>query len=462
MQQVAPDVSSSIAAEQSLLGALFVNNDVARVVSGIVRGEHFVEPFHGLIFDTACEMIAAGKAADPVTLGRKLPMENGSGLPTPVYLARLATEATTIINAPDYAEAIRDSWASRQIQALAEASISLALAPNSAPRSIISDMLGGLDQIRAEIDDQRLRRMDAGRCASEALERIRRIRAGEVEGGATTGLADLDRYIGGLKGGNLVVIAGRPGMGKSVLGSSLSRQSAAAGNGIGFFSLEMHDEQIAARMLADQAYSSRGPVSFKDIIEGRDLTEEQIDRLCRSQEQLEAMPLEIDLSSSLTVSDICARTRTLADHMRKRGTRLRAIVVDYLKFVRASERYRGQRVYEVGEITAGLKALAKDMDICVVLLAQLNRQVEARTDKRPELSDLRESGDIEADADVVMLLFREAYYLADKQDTDAQTRLLDCQNKLEIIIAKNRNGPTCTAEVFCDVASNAVRNLSRY
>ena len=460
--QVADHAPFDIVAEQSLLGAILVNNEAARIVSGIVKPDHFAEPFHAQIFGAACDLIAEGRTADPVTLSRKLPADNGSSLSTPAYLARLATEATTVVSAPDYAETVRDAWALRRIQSISQEAFAESSSLNTSPRAVISTMLGALDATRAEIDDQRTRRQSAGECASQAIDRIWKIRAGEIEQGATTGLVDLDRHIGGLKGGCLYVIAGRPGMGKSVLGSSLSRQSAAAGNGIGFFSLEMHEEQIAARMLADQAFSSQLPLSFKEVIDGAKLDDAQIERLQRSQMELGSLPLDVDLSSSLTVSEIAARTRTLADQMRKRGVRLRAIVVDYLKFVRASDRYKGQRVYEVGEITAGLKALAKDMDICVVLLAQLNRQVEARQDKRPELSDLRESGDIEADADAVMLLFREAYYLADKQDPESQARFIACEKTLEIIIAKNRNGPTCTVEVFCDVASNAVRNLSRY
>lgn len=452
-----------IEAEQALLGALFINNDVARVVSGIVRPEFFAEPFHGDIFGAACEMLGEGKTVNPVTLSRRLPEENGSGITTPAYLARLATSgATTIVSAPDYAETIRDAWASRQLIEMADGAREQANAINCRPRQVISDMLGTLDALRAEIDDQRVKRQTAGQVADEAMKRIVRIRSGEVDETVLTGLTDIDHFVSGLKGGQLYIVAGRPGMGKSVLGASMARQAACKGTGIGFFSMEMHDEQIAARFLADQSFSSRAPLSFKDIIDGKKLTDEQMWRLESSQHELAQLPLEIDLSSTLTVSEIAARTRTLCDQMRKRGVKLGAIVIDYLKFVKASDRYRGQRVYEVGEITGGLKALAKDMDICVVLLAQLNRQVEARPDKRPELSDLRDSGDIEADADVVMLLFREAYYLTDKLDQESQAKLAACENTLEVILAKNRNGPTRTIHVFCDVASSAVRNLSRY
>lgn len=450
-----------IDAEQALLGAIFVNNDALRAVSGIVRPEYFAEPLHGAIFEASADLAAAGRPADPVTLSRKLPATDIGGLTLPAYLARLATSATTIINAPDYAETIRELWALRRIGAIAENARLECTVPQADPRSVIAELLAEIDATRAEIDDRRTKRQSAAACATGMLDYIERVKSGDVEQGATTGLLDLDRTMGGLRAGELIVAAGRPGMGKSALAASVSRQCAAAGNGVGFFSLEMDEKQITARIMADHAYSSQAPLTFKDVLEGKNLSDRQFERLISAAENLKLIPLDLDTSSNLTVSEIGARTRSLADLMKKRGVVLRAIVIDYLKFVRASDRYKGQRVYEVGEITAGLKALAKDMGICVVLLAQLNRQVEARADKRPELADLRESGDIESDADAVLLLFREAYYLADKTDAESQAKFMACENKLEIIVAKNRNGPTRTVEVFCDIAANAVRNLSR-
>ena len=457
------DGPSDVDAEQALLGAILVNNQALPLTSGIVRPEHFAIPLHGEIYERMADAIGAGRPATVVTLLRSLPDEvAGIDMSMSAYLAGIAREATTVVNAPDYAATVRDAWALREVRALAQGAADQAAKLSSDPRLIIGQYLSELDSVRAEIDDRRVSRRHAGDCAEDTLDRLDRIRAGTEFGiCATTGLVDLDHAIGGLKGGDLIVAAGRPGMGKSVLGSSISRQSALAGYGMSFFSLEMHDQQITARLLADQMFASRAPLAFKDILDGR-LSDEQYERTIRAAAELKAMPLILDLSSSLTVSEIVARSRTLADQLAKQGKPLRGIVVDYLKFVRASDRYKGQRVYEVGEITSGLKQLAKDLDINVLLLAQLNRQVESREDKRPQLSDLRESGDVEADADVVLLLFREAYYLAGKDDPESTAKLLACENKLEIIIAKNRNGPTRTVEVFCDVASNAVRNLSRF
>lgn len=455
-----------IDAEQALLGAIFVNNDALEAVAGIVRPEHFSEPIHARIFELAASFVADGRPVNPVTLNRHFPPDLDVAGMTPIeYLARLATAATTIVNAPDYAETVRDLWALRAARDVGQQLLDEAAAATTDPRGVLATALSTIDVVRAEIDGRRNISRAAGESVDDAVTRALAIRSGELDlASAPTGLSDLDRDIGGMKGGTLVVAAGRPGMGKSVLGSSVARQCALAGHGVLFFSLEMHEEQIAARLLADELFSSTTPLTFKAIIDAKGLSDTEIERMLAGTDRIKRLPLALDLSSSLTVSEIAARTRAKATQMSKRGTPLKAIIVDYLKFVKASNRYQGQRVYEVGEITAGLKALAKDLDICVVLLAQLNRQVETRQDKRPELSDLRESGDIEADADVVLLLFREAYYLAGQaeRDGEAAAKLMACENTLEIIIAKNRNGPTRSVPVFCDVSANAVRNLSRY
>ncbi|MFG1299469.1 DnaB-like helicase C-terminal domain-containing protein [Xanthobacter sp. V3C-3] len=243
----------------------------------------------------------------------------------------------------------------------------------------------------------------------------------------------------------------------TIVGANIARATAAAGNGCLLFSLEMPAEEIGARILSDQAFRHGSPITSKAIFEGH-LDAHQMQEVEKSASDLAGLNLLIDTSAGLSVGEILARTRSAADEMKARGARLRVVVIDYLKFVRASDRYRGQRVYEVGEITAGLKALAKDLGVCVVLLAQLSRAVEQRADKRPELSDLRESGDIEADADVVLLLFREAYYLKDKTDPDSMARLLACENALEIIIAKCRMGAVGVVETFCHPGASTVRD----
>lgn len=254
----------------------------------------------------------------------------------------------------------------------------------------------------------------------------------------------------------------------SLSGVSISRQSAIAGHGVGFYSLEMVRDQIGARFISDHVFQHGDhALSSGQILNGK-VSERQAEDTMEGAKSFAELPIEIDDSSSMTVGEVTARTRSLADKFARKGRKLDLIIIDYLKFVRASDRYKGQRHYEVGEISSGLKGLAKDLGIAVVLLAQLNREVEKRANKRPELSDLRESGDLEADADVVIFLYREAYYLQANEPAPGseehlkwQDDMARCHNKLEMIIAKQRMGPTGSVEVFCHPGASALRDLGR-
>ncbi|MFS8037706.1 replicative DNA helicase [Xanthobacter sp. AM11] len=451
----------NVEAEQALLGAIFVNNAALGVVSGIVRPEHFYEPIHSRIFELCEDAILDGRVATPITLKPKLPGDlDIAGLSPVQYMGRLAAEATTVLCAPDYARTVRDTWAARCVAEAAAAVIGEVADPSTNIKTVISVLLGRLDGIRASVDDKHRSCRPVADGMSALLQRIDAIQAGHIPPSATTGLSDLDQMIGRLQGGRLIIVAGRPGMGKTIVGANIARATAQAGNGCLLFSLEMPDEEINARLAADQAFTSKTagpPITAKMISEGT-LAPAQIKRVEEAAEAASHLPLIIDTSAGLSVSEILAKTRNRADEMRARGVTLRVVIVDYLKFVRASDRYRGQRVYEVGEITAGLKAMAKDLGVAVVLLCQLNRVVEQRTDKRPELSDLRDSGDIEADADVVLLLFREAYYLADKTDPDSLARMDAVRNRLEIIVAKSRMGATGVVQAFCHPGASALRD----
>lgn len=448
----------NVEAEQALLGAIFVNNAAWSRVSGIVRPEHFFEPIHARLFELMEASILDGHVATPITLKPKLPADlDVAGLSGIEYMARLMANATTVINAPDYAETVREAWAARQVIEAARSVATDVSQPGANVKGSIAAALSNLDTIRAELDDRRLARQHIGDIASGVLKRMDAIRDGTLEPGVPTGLRDLDRAIGGLQPGRLVVIAGRPGMGKTIVGANIARAVASNGYGCAMHSLEMGAEEIGARFVSDQAFIYDAPIASKWIFEGT-LSQHQRDAVERAAEVIAGLPLSIDTTAALTVGEIVARARTTADEFRARGRLLHVLVIDYLKFVRASDRYKGQRVYEVGEITAGLKALAKDLGVCVVLLAQLNRAVEQRADKRPELSDLRESGDIEADADVVMLLYREAYYLKDKTDPESMARLLDCENLLEIIVAKCRMGAVGTVRAYCHPGASAIRD----
>ncbi|MFG1257324.1 DnaB-like helicase C-terminal domain-containing protein [Xanthobacter flavus] len=449
--------------EQALLGALLVYGRPAySAASGIVAAEQFYEPIHARIFELASADFLDGRTPTAPSLKGRLPADlDIAGLSPIVYLGRLVSEAAPMVSVADYARTIRELWAARQVAEIGAAVGEEVAQPDANVKATIAAALSDLDRIRAELDDKGRGRQSIANVLSGVLQRVDDIRLGRMESGATTGLADLDRMIGGLQGGRLIVAAGRPGTGKTALACSVSRLAAMAGCGVLFFSMEMPADELGARLLSDHLFrGGASPITSKMIFEGRLDSRQMAEVEKGAQAEILGLPLQVDDSSGLTVGEILARTRAAADEMRAKGQRLRVVVIDYLKFIKASERYRGQRVYEIAEITAGLKALAKDLDLCVVLLAQLNREVEKREDKRPVLSDLRESGDIEADADAVLLLYRESYYLRDKIDPESQARLLDCENRLEIIIAKCRMGSVGVVEVFYHPAANAVRNLN--
>jgi replicative DNA helicase len=447
-------------AERIVLGACLSYDGATHTAMAALSEEHFGEAVHAVIWKAMVSLASEGKPVNPVTLGVLLGNEAvAPGYTMRQYLAHLAADTSCpAAYVLDAAKQVRDFWALRSVIARCEQANLLINMPGARPRDLIADLIQELDSVRAVLDGRKTTGRSIGEWTAELTDRVDRQRAGEIiEETVSTGLQDLDKKLGGgFHPGELIVVAGRPGMGKSLLGVSLARQMSKAGFGGGIFSLEMPGLQVNARMVSDTLYSPKSFISASQILQN-DLTDHQAESIHYAEREMRSLPLLVDDSSSLTIGEISARVRAWRSRFERVGKRLQFIVIDYLKFLRASERYRGQRHYEVGEITAGLKMLAKDLGIAVILLVQLNREVEKRAEKRPELSDLRESGDIEADADVVLLLYREAYYLAMADDP----RQADVANDLEIIIAKQRMGPTGSLRAFCHVASNAVRDVMR-
>lgn len=401
----------NVEVEQALLGALLINNDAVLYAEGL-RQDHFFEPLHAKIFCEILRQIGLGQAVSPLTVKSAFPtdIQVVGELTIPRYLARLAAEATTVINVRDYAKFIIDFWELRQIVLLGE-DICDSSEKYSPPDELVVVTRARIDEIRA--GGTSLTREPArplGAATTGVIERMQDImRSGVSATGIITGLAPLDRILGGLQLADLVIGAGRPGMGKTTFAGSIARAVAKTGeHGVGFFSLEMPERHIGARFLADEAFTERDPIHYTSIVRGdlggdRATQDARHERLVSATRNLNNYPLILDCSSGLTVGDVYARTRAMAAKLEKQyKRRLSLLVVDYLKFVRPSDRYRGQRVQEVGEITAAFKTLAKDLNICVLLLSQLSRAVESRQDKRPELADLRDclAGDsLVADAD---------------------------------------------------------------
>ena len=451
----------NIEAEQSLLGAILVNNDAFYRVSDFLEPKHFFEPIHQTIFETASSLIRMGKVATPVTLKTFLPADTDlGGMTVSQYLARLAAEATTIINAQDYGRTIYELSLRRDLIRIGEDMVNVAFdAPvDFAPKHQIEDAERRLYELaesgRYDGGFQRFAQALAVAVdmAAKAFQRDGKL------SGIATGLRDLDTKMGGLQPSDLIVLAGRPGMGKTALATNIAYNIAKAhraelqadgtqktvnGGIVGFFSCEMSAEQLATRIIAERtgipsSHIRRGGITEGDFEKIRDYSIE-----------LQSLPFYVDETGGLSIAQLTARARRLK---RQRGLDL--IVVDYIQLLQGSSKRSDNRVQEVTEITTSLKALAKELNVPVIALSQLSRQVESRDDKRPQLSDLRESGSIEQDADVVMFVYREEYYLANKEPRPGTpehvkwtTEMELAHGKAEVIIGKQRHGPTGTVDL---------------
>jgi len=450
------DAPHNLEAEQALLGAILVNNEAVDRVSSFLKPTHFFDPLHGRIFETASKLIMGGKRATPITLKTFFQNDEPVGeLSVPQYLGRLAANATTIINAEDYGRTVYDLAVRRQLIEIGETMVNTAYdSPIDAPPST---QIEGAEQQLYELAETGKYGTGFEPFSSALTDAIdMAANAYRRDGGLSglaTGFTDLDQRMGGLQASDLVIIAGRPSMGKTALATNIAYHVAKAyaanpdgdtpldGAVVGFFSLEMSAEQLATRIIAEQSY-----IPSERIRRGR-IDSDEFDRIVEVSQELQNLPLFIDQTGGISVAQLAARARRLK---RQRG--LGFVIVDYLQLLSgSSKRAQEGRVQEVTEITTGLKALAKELHVPILALSQLSRQVENREDKRPQLADLRESGSIEQDADVVMFVFREEYYLERSQpreNTEEHRQWQEAMNavtgKADVIIGKQRHGPTGT------------------
>ena len=461
----------NIEAEQALLGAILVNNDAYHRVSEFLRAEHFFEPVHARIFEGCVQQIARGQLANPVTL--KLLFEEDAALREldgARYLGRLAHAAETIINAAEYGRIIHDLALKRGLIKVGEDTVNRAYEHTlqATGREQIEIAEAELFALAQE-GESRGEFRTFPQVLTEAIKHIESAwhKVGKVSG-VPTRLTGLDQKLGGLQPSDLLILAGRPSMGKTALAVTIAASAASAENVsaesakarhrnyvVGVFSLEMSAEQLATRLL-----SGRGRIESDRLRRG-DIAEEDWPAVVRASQELGALPLFIDDTPALSIAALRTRARRL-----KRTQGLDLLVVDYLQLLRGTgAQSQANRVQEITEITQGLKAMAKELNVPVLALSQLSRAVESREDKRPMLSDLRESGSIEQDADVVMFVFREEYYLSraiptqregegkEKFDLRYQEWFQRCQavhNKAEVIIAKQRHGPIGNVQLQFD------------
>ena len=463
-------------AEQALLGALLANNKGYERVSDFLMAEHFADPIHGRIFQAISRRVELGQLADAVTLRGEF---EHSGILDEVggtaYLAQLLTAMVGIINAGEYGRAIHDAWLRRQLIDVGESVVNNAFGADPE--------LDGMNQVEAA--EQSLFELATRGGSEGGFITFERALTGAISNaekafhmpggvsGLSTGLRDLDKRTGGLHPSDLLILAGRPGMGKTALATKIAfgaaralmahahAQDAEAGlpagttaptGTVAVFSLEMSAEQLANRLLSEESRVSG------DRIRRGEIGQREFDRFVQVSRELSQLPLLIDDTPAVTLSAMRTRCRRL-----KRTRGLSLVVIDYLQLMRASAGKSESRVQEISAITMGLKALAKELSVPVLALSQLSRQVENREDKRPQLSDLRESGSIEQDADAVMFIYRDEYYLqqrAPKQmafdSEDKFQNALDkwqrdmesVHNKAELLLEKQRHGPTGKIDLF--------------
>ena len=459
--QAAETMPHSIEAEQQLLGAILTNNDIYDRVASVIGPKHFYDPVHARIFEIAAARIAKNNLASPVTL--KAFMEDDEGLKElggPAYLVRLAGAAISAFAVRDYAQMIYDLAVRRDLIQLGRdiaakaAQVDVASEPREQIVEAEQKLYKLAEQGQTESGFQSFLKAvtDAVNVANAAYQRDGGL------SGVSTGLIDMDKKLGGLHPSDLLILAGRPSMGKTSLATNIAfnvakayrrgtlhdgTEGAVDGGVVGFYSLEMSAEQLAARILSEAA-----EIPSHQIRSG-DMTETEFRRFVDAAKALEACPLYIDDTPALPISQLAARARRL-----KRTHGLDVLIIDYLKLVRGTGKGEN-RVNEISEITMGLKAIAKELNIPVIALSQLSRQVENREDKRPQLSDLRESGSIEQDADVVMFVFREEYYKEREKPGDHeldkmaiwQEEMERLHGRAEVVIGKQRHGPIGTVDL---------------
>ena len=457
---------SNIDAEQALIGSVLVNNDIIDEVASIINFNEFYDPVHSKIYSSIEKLHNKGMIANPITLKTSFEKDdNLSEVGGTEYLVKLTRLSSSVKQSIDYAKIIHEKFVKRELvkisENLSEDAIDEKLEKSG--EDIIQDtekMLFDLAE-RGTFNQSFLKFDQALDQTIEMATNAMKSDTGIV--GIPTGLNDLDERLGGLHKSDLVIIAGRPSMGKTALATNIAYYAAkkvlddGKKTSIAFFSLEMSSEQLATRIISEQSR-----IKSNDIRRGK-VTEEEFNRLIETSRNIHQLPLVIDETPAVTIATLSNRARRI-----KRLFGLNLIVVDYIQLMSSGSRRYDGRVQEISEITQGLKALAKELNVPVLALSQLSRAVEQRDDKKPQLADLRESGSIEQDADVVIFVFREEYYVANKEPKMGTTEHMEWQSKMSeingqanLIIGKQRHGPTGTINVEFEGMFTKFKNATK-
>ncbi len=444
VRNISKELPNNIEAEQSIIGSILISNELFDEINMIVASKNFYDPMHQKIYAAMEKLIYSGMLANPITLKNYFDNEKDS-LNIPDYLVKITKFSSAARQTIEYSKLVYDLYVKRELIKLSENIIDTAklndLDQNA--QTIIQNSEKSLFDLaeRGSFGSSILKFDEAMKLTIEMASNAYKNEEGIV--GVPTGLSDLDDRLGGLHKSDLVIIAGRPSMGKTALATNIAFHAAkniqenVKKSTVAFFSLEMSSEQLSTRILAEQSR-----IKSNDIRRGR-ISEEEFDKFIETSKNIAELPLYIDETPAISVAALSNRARRI-----KRLYGLELVVVDYIQLMRASN-FKEGRVQEISEITQGLKALAKELAVPVVALSQLSRAVEQRDDKKPLLSDLRESGSIEQDADVVMFVYRESYYLRAKEPRPATVEHAEWQAKMnevshlaELIIGKQRHGPT--------------------
>ena len=439
------ELPNNIEAEQSVIGSILVSNEIFDEINTIISSSNFYDPMHQKIFSAIENYIFKGMLANPITLKNYFENEKDE-INVPEYLVKITKFSTSTRQATEYSKIIYDMFVRRQLIKISEETIDTAKLNdlNINGQNIIENserLLFDLAE-KGSFNSSLIKFDEAMRQTIEMASAAYKNEEGIV--GVPTGLRDLDDRLGGLHQSDLIIIAGRPGMGKTALATNIAfnaankLQDSGRKSSIAFFSLEMSSEQLSTRILAEQSR-----IKSNDIRRGK-ISDDQFDKFIETSKNISELPLYIDETPAISIAALTNRARRI-----KRLFGLDMILVDYIQLMKGSFNNKDGRVQEISEITQGLKALAKELSVPVVALSQLSRAVEQRDDKKPQLSDLRESGSIEQDADVVMFVYRPSYYLKSKEPRAATVEHAEWQAKMnevshlaELIISKQRHGPT--------------------
>ena len=457
---------SNLEAEQALIGSILVNNDIIDEVANIINPTSFYDPAHNKIYEVIQTLNNKGMIANPITLKNFFEKDNMlNEVGGTEYLVKLTRFSGSVKQSIDYAKIIHEMYLRRELVLISDnlTSETLNTKEKSAENIIEVTEKSPFDLAeRGSFSQSFLKFNQALDQTIEMATQAMKSDQGIV--GVPTGLTDLDEKLGGLHKSDLVILAGRPGMGKTALATNIAYHAAQSllsrqeKSSVAFFSLEMSSEQLSTRILSEQAR-----IKSDDIRRGK-VTEAEINRYIETSRNIYNLPLFIDETPAITISTLCNRARRI-----KRLFGVSLVVVDYIQLMRAPSSNRNDnRVQEVSEITQGLKALAKELKVPVLALSQLSRAVESRDDKKPQLSDLRESGSIEQDADVVMFVYREAYYLENKQPklgsiehAEWQSKMNDVNGLADIILGKQRHGPTGVVKVEFEGIYTKFKDLTK-